>query len=75
GWHAAPAGAGTQKIVSLGRDPWMIKSITGNVKFTRPDAAQMKVAALDGNGYKVKDLSSAAEIKLDEGTVYYLITR
>ncbi|MFI5381637.1 MAG: hypothetical protein ACHRHE_20255 [Tepidisphaerales bacterium] len=75
GWRADPAGTGTQKIVSLGRDPWMIKGMTGSVRFTRPDAAQMKVTALDGNGYKAKDIGSAAEIKLEEGTIYYVITR
>ena len=75
GWRAAPAGPGTQKIVSLGKDPWMIKSITGSVKFTRPDAGQMKVTALDGNGYKAKELGSAADLRLEEGTVYYLLTK
>ncbi len=75
GWKAEPAGNGTQKIVNLGHDPWMIRSLSGTVKFTRPDAAQLKAVALDGNGYKGKEIGSAAEIRLEPGVLYYLLSR
>ena len=66
---------GGKKILSIGRDPWVIRLIQGTVKLTRPDAAGLKVTALDGNGYTVKQIGSAVEIKLEAGTLYYVISK
>jgi hypothetical protein len=63
-----------KRIKNIGRDPWLVKEIQGTVKFKRKDAAQLKVIALDFNGYPVATLDFAQEIKLQPATVYYLIS-
>jgi hypothetical protein len=73
GFEAQDAGGGIRKIVHIGVDPWLIKTLTGVVKFKRADAAKLKVTALDPNGTRAKTLGSAAEINLLPGTLYYLI--
>ncbi len=80
-FHAEPAqsagsgqaGNGLQRIVEIGRDPWLVKNLSGVVKFKRADAAQLKVTALDFNGYRKGEAGTAAEIKLKADTVYYLV--
>jgi hypothetical protein len=62
-----------KKITKLGGDPWLIKQLSGTVKFKRADAAQLTVTALDANGYPKSAIGNAAEIKLEGSTVYYLI--
>ena len=69
------AGNGQHRITDIGRDPWLIKELTGVVKFNRPDAADLKVTQLDFNGYPVNSVGNATQIKLNGRTVYYLITR
>ncbi len=73
GFRAEPTGPGEKRIVSIGRDPWLVREVEGTVRFKRPDAARLKVVALDPNGDPGKTLGSAAEIRLDPRTVYYLI--
>jgi hypothetical protein len=51
----------------------MVKELAGTVKLKRPDAARLKVTALNFNGYPAKDAGTAAEIKLLPDVVYYLI--
>ena len=63
-----------KRIKNIGRDPWLVKEIRGTVKFKRKDAAQLKVTALDFNGYPVGTLDLATEIRLQPATVYYLIS-
>ncbi len=47
-FRAEPAGTGLQRIVEIGRDPWLVKNLSGIVKFKRADAGQpLKVTALD----------------------------
>lgn len=75
GWQTEPAGEGTQKITSIGRDPWMARNLQGTVRFTRPDAAQLKVTELDLNGYATKQIGTAASIELLPDGVYYLVSR
>jgi hypothetical protein len=69
------AGNGMHRITSIGQDPWQVKELSGTVKFTRPDAAKLKVTALDFNGYPTKQVGTDGEIKLEPQTMYYLITR
>ena len=64
-----------KRIVSIGRDPWLVKEIQGVVQFKRPDAAQLKVAALDFNGYPLGSAGTANRIQLQPGTIYYLISK
>jgi hypothetical protein len=68
-------GNGLKKITNLGNDPWLFKEPEGIVWMKFPDAATMKVTALDLNGYPVKEMGSAEEIRLDPKTVYYLLKR
>jgi hypothetical protein len=74
GFRTAPAGEGFRKIVSIGRDPWLVRDIGGVVRFHRSDAAKLKAVALDHNGYPVREIGAAAEISLLSQTLYYLIT-
>lgn len=67
--------ATVKRIVNIGRDPWQIKAISGTVVFQRPDAAQLKVTALDHNGYALNAVGDAREIKLQPGVLYYLIAK
>jgi hypothetical protein len=73
GFRTEPAGGGLQKILSIGRDPWLVKEIEGAVRLKRPDAARLKVTALDANGEPVKAVGTGAEIRLSPTTLYYLI--
>ncbi len=73
GWQTEPTSDGKLRILSLGRDPWQIKSLNGSLRLLRPDADRIKVTALDPNGTALADLSSAGEIKLRPDTIYYLL--
>lgn len=75
GFAALPAGPGILRIEDIGRDPWLIRSPQGVVKFRRPDAARLSVTALDFNGYPAGDAGTAEEIKLRPATAYYLIEK
>jgi hypothetical protein len=73
-FQTEPARGGEKKIVSIGHDPWLAKELDGVVKFKRPDAARLKVTALDFNGDPGKAIGTASEIRLAPSTIYYLIT-
>jgi hypothetical protein len=73
-FQTEPAPGGEKKIVSIGHDPWLAKELDGVVKFKRPDAARLKVTALDFNGDPGKAIGTASEIRLAPSTIYYLIT-
>jgi hypothetical protein len=64
-----------KKLVRLGRNPWMLKEFEGTVRFKRADASELKVKALDANGYAKADAGTAAEIKLLPDTLYYFISK
>lgn len=72
-FRTEPAGNGQKRIVDIGRDPWLVKDLSGTVKFKRADSADLKVTPLDFNGYPTKSIGSASEIKLSPTTIYYLI--
>jgi hypothetical protein len=76
-FQTAPAENGKLKIANIGHDPWQIKAITGTVKFKRADAGELKVTALDGNGYAQQTAAqaTAAQFQLSRETIYYLISR
>lgn len=75
GWTTEPAENGRQRITSIGRDPWLVKELNGQVHLKRADAAELKVTALDANGYPAGDAGTAATINLQPRTIYYLISR
>jgi hypothetical protein len=69
-----PVSANVKRIVNIGKNPWQVKDVSGVVRFKRPDAAELKVDALDLNGYRGKSTALAGnEIKLQPATIYYLI--
>jgi hypothetical protein len=73
GHKTEPVSPKVKKIISIGTDPWQLRELQGRVSFKRPDAARMKVTALDFNGYAAGDVGNAAEIRLQPRTLYYLI--
>jgi hypothetical protein len=72
---ANPTGNGRLAIASIGHDPWLMKDLAGEVRLMRPDAANLKVTALNFNGYPKKPLGGAAAVQLLPDTMYYLIER
>lgn len=64
---------GKYRVMDLGRDPWRYKAMKGRVVLNRPDAGNLKVTALDLNGYPVESTGDALAIRLREETVYYYI--
>lgn len=75
GWKTEDAGNGVKRIVSIGENPWLVKKLQGTIRCKRADAAQLKVTALDANGYPQGNVGSASEITLKPDVVYYLISR
>ena len=67
--------ATVKRIVNIGMDPWRVRELNGVVRFKRADASQLKVTSLDLNGYPAGSAGSAAEIRLQPKTLYYLIAR
>ncbi len=65
--------SGEKRIVSIGQDPWMVKQFEGSVRFKRPDAAKLKVTALDENGEPLRSIEGAELVKLGPTILYYLI--
>lgn len=72
-WATEPAESGRQKIVNIGRDPWMVRNLQGTVRFKRPDAGQLQATPLDFNGYPSGPALPAGELRLQPRTMYYLI--
>lgn len=72
-FQTEPVDIFTKRIKSIGQDPFLVKSMAGAVRFKRPDAAKLKVIALDLSGYPVKTVGAADSISLDPDTLYYLI--
>ncbi len=68
-----PVTGSVKRIVNIGADPWQVQELKGIVRFKRADAAQLKVAALDFNGYPAGSAGTAQEIRLLPTTLYYLI--
>ncbi len=75
GFSTEPVATAVKRITHIGADPWLVKELTGTVKFKRTDAAQLKVTALDFNGYPAAAVGTAQEIRLQPATMYYLISR
>lgn len=74
GFETAEEGE-VKQIVSIGRNPWLVKELEGTVRLKRPDAASLKVTALDGNGDAIEAVGTATEIELLPDVIYYLITK
>jgi hypothetical protein len=67
------ADKGMKRITNIGRDPWLVRELHGTVRFRRPDAARLKATPLDASGHPSSTTLSAAELRLQPSTIYYLI--
>ena len=63
------------RITNIGTAPLVVRKVQGSVSLKRPDAAQLKVTALDYDGYPAKAAGTAARIELDGSTLYYIIEK
>lgn len=61
------------QINNIGRDPWLIRKISGTVSIKRKDVSKLKAVALDHNGYPAGTSLAADQIKLLPSTIYYFI--
>ena len=75
GRQSEAVSAGVQRLVTMGTDPWMIRELSGSVRFKRADASQLEVTALDHNGYPAGAAGDASGIKLRPDTLYYLVSK
>jgi hypothetical protein len=73
-FQTTPALSGDKRIASIGHDPWLVRDLSGSIRFHRPDAKSLKVTALDPNGDPLKPVGNAQEFSLDPKTLYYVIT-
>jgi len=75
GWSAP--GEGLRTIVDAGGPPIVVKKFEGLVSLSRPDAATLRVKALDANGYEDKSCRCAGgkDIPLLPTTLYYVIEK
>lgn len=73
GFRTEPAGNDVKRILSIGTDPWMVRELSGTVRFRRADAAHLRVQALDHSGAPAESAGVAASINLRPSTIYYLI--
>jgi hypothetical protein len=75
GFQTEPTKGELKRILNLGTDPWLVKDLQGTIRFKRPDAGQLRVTALDFNGYPVDQAGTAKELRLRPSALYYLIAR
>jgi hypothetical protein len=73
GWQTEPFETNKKKIVSIGTDPWKVKSMEGVVHLKHLVSEELKTTALDPNGYPVAEVGLARDIQLRPEIIYYLI--
>lgn len=71
GFQTEETADGLKRITSLGRDPWMVKDLSGQVRFHEA----LHIQPLDLNGYPAGAPIINSTLKLAPKTVYYLVTR
>ncbi|RYG38713.1 hypothetical protein EON81_02825 [bacterium] len=74
GWKTSAA-SGMRTIESVGHGPFVVKNLEGTIALKRPDAAKLRVTALDFNGYPKGKPTLGAPIKLQADTLYYLLEK
>jgi len=74
-WQEQTGADGWRTITDKGRPPVVVRNINGSVSLKRSDAGELRVTALDGNGYPAGDAGHADSIALQPETLYYLIER
>jgi hypothetical protein len=75
GWSAP--GEGVRAIAETGGPPLVVRKFEGKVALRRPDAAALKVKALDAGGYEDKAAKPgpASALTLLPSTLYYVIEK
>jgi len=74
-FQTEPVSEGVKRITNLGKDPWLVKELSGTVAFKRADATELKVRTLDLNGYALENCGTAEKINLRPSTLYYVIEK
>jgi hypothetical protein len=74
GWETSVA-QGVREITNLGSAPLVVRDLQGTVSLKRADAGQLKITALDFNGYPRQQLAKNKTISLAPSTIYYLIEK
>jgi hypothetical protein len=62
-----------QKIISIGKDPWMVRNLEGKIWCKRQDAKKLSVTPLQLDGTPLQRSGTAELIELRPDTIYYLI--
>lgn len=75
GWETSTE-TGMRDIKSIGAAPLVVKNLAGAITFKRADAAQLKIAPLDFNGYSLPQDKSLVgpQLSLRPNVLYYLVT-
>ena len=73
GFVTEDAGGGVKKITNIGRDPWRVKNLQGQLRFR--NSRGLQIQPLDFNGYPDGPAKSGGELTLAPNTIYYLLTR
>ncbi len=73
GFRRESLGDRRHRITSIGENPWQVRKLDGVVRLKRPDAAMLKVTALDQFGQPTAHTSSGDTIRLRADTLYYAI--
>ncbi len=63
------------QITDLGRAPIQHRHPEGTIRFKRDDAKEMKVIAVDWNGYPVAEVGNAESIELRGDVIQYVISK
>ena len=64
-----------KQIVSLGGPPLIVRQMSGEIQFSRSDATELAVTALDINGCPKGSAGAADRLVLQPDTIYYLIEK
>lgn len=73
GFRTEAIGDRKQKITSIGENPWLVRKLEGEVKLKRPDAAKLKVTALDQMGLRTSATQAGPSIRLQPDVLYYVV--
>lgn len=66
-------GEGLRTMVRVGGPPVLVRNLAGQVTLVRPDAARLRVRALDLNGYPVGQPTVGGSLALRPNTLWYAI--
>src|SRR5690606_32102250 len=66
-------GSGMKQIVSIGIDPWLVRSITGRLSF---EGEPVRISTYDQSGYPLSTVAESTDsFRLLPDVIYYLVER